>query len=268
MLGILRWIITKIAAYWDAVSAIAAWLFTLAGGVLTGWAAYAAGLFSAYAPFSWVVCGISGALVVAAIFWLVAKASYWIVQAKWAKVWNSPGDGVNPMDDSFSRKRIKINDFVSPAHGLIENKVFDRCELIGPALVLLNGGQMHSPQLLDCNFVCCKDNVPVFNAIVLKDSSLINCKLYRMTFLISESSTGILPAVSWMSRTPAEFGLPVPWVRTNGPAHSTNRAATEPGHNMKQSHKVSRFDQLLQAMVTQPVPSGKPATRSSNIKSG
>lgn len=213
MLGILRWVAKQIGTYWDALSAIFGWVLPIAGGVMTGWAAWATGIFSTYAPLSWVVVGVAGAGICALIFWIASKATFWLAQAKWARTWGSPGDGVNPLDDNFVRKRIKINDFVSPAHQIIEGKVFDRCELIGPTLVLLHQNvNFQYPQMLDCNFVCCKENFIVYNATILKDCNLFNCKLYRITFLITESAVGsVPPGILWLSRTPSEFNMPVPW---------------------------------------------------------
>ena len=131
-------------------------------------------------------------------------------------MWNSPGDGVNPLDDNFVRKRIRISDFVSPVHQLIEEKVFDRCEIIGPAMVII-GSNMHNPQFLDTNFVCVKDGFPVFNAIEVRNCSFINCKFYRLTVIVPESGVSLLPSVPFLSRTPAEFNLPVPWTQQARP---------------------------------------------------
>jgi hypothetical protein len=213
MVSLLRWIIAKLSSHWDMVTWVVGWLWTLGGGAMTGWAARASGILSQWAPLSWVIAGIGGAAVCAVVWWVITKAQYALAQAKWIRTWSSPGDGVNPMDDSFTRKRIKINDFVSPVHKVIDGKVFDRCELIGPTLVLLQDVNLHSPLMIDCNFICCKDNVQVTNVVVLKNVNLINCKLYGFTFLVPETATDGFTAigVKWLARTPKEFNAPVPW---------------------------------------------------------
>lgn len=178
--------------------------------------------FSSYAPFSWLIAGLAGALICSVIAFLSTKSLFWFAQAKWARMWSRPSDNVNPLDDSFVRRRILINDFVSPAHWIIESKNFDRCELIGPTLVLLNNVHLHSPQMFDCNFVACKDNYPAHNIVVLKDVNLINCRLYRLTFLVPETAVATFSAfrVPWLSREPSEFNQPTPWPKSLIPNHA------------------------------------------------
>ncbi len=211
MFWLFRWVASRAAQNWDLVTWAAGTLWTLFGGTMTGWAAFIANPFPAYAPLSWVVAGLIGAAFSAFIFWLVARSQHWLARAKWTRTFSSPGDGVNPMDDNFIRKRIKINDFVSPAHAVIQGKTFDRCELFGPSTVMFGNGAMVGPQMYDCNFICIKNGVTIHNAIQFDQCSLINCKVYRCNVLVSENDVNSVPPVPWLSRTPTEFNFPVPW---------------------------------------------------------
>jgi hypothetical protein len=44
MLAIGRWIIKQIGTYWDIFSTVGGWIWTIAGAVVTAWAAWAADL--------------------------------------------------------------------------------------------------------------------------------------------------------------------------------------------------------------------------------
>lgn len=210
-MSLLRWLFGKTTSNWDLVTWLAGSVWTLVGGVVIGWAAWAAGIFSHYAPFSWAAAGLIGTIIAAFVFWLIAKGYFWYTQARWARMASSPGDGVNPLDDNFLRKRIKIGDFTSRVNPLIEHKTFDRCELIGPALVLAQGVSFVRSGFTGCNFMCCKDNFPIFGATILKDSNIINSKLFEITFVVPESQVDKmigLPSEIWLSRIPSEFNQP------------------------------------------------------------
>src|SRR4051794_9105578 len=211
MLGILRWIGGKLFGHWDFVAWIAGSAWMLIGAAVTGWATWAAGIFAQYAPFSWVMAGLVGAVLNAFIFWIVARGYFWYAQARWTKMMASPGEGVNPLDENFVRRRIKIGDLVSRVNPVIENKTFDRCELVGPALVILEGVNLMRSSFMGCNLMCCKDNFPVFAAVVLRNTSIINSKIFEITFIVPESRVDDmkgLPNGFWLSRIPDEFGLP------------------------------------------------------------
>lgn len=211
MLGLFRWIAKMAADHWDWVSWFFGWLWTLGGGVVTGWATWATGFFSAYAPLSWVAAGLIGAAVSGFTFWVVQKGRTISIQNALQKKWNSPGDGVNPLEDNFVRRRIMLNDFVSPANPIVEGKTFDRCEIVGPALALADSN-FHNAALYDCNLVCVKDGITAYGIIVLRNNSFLNCKFYRISFLVPETAVErFFPGGPYMTRKPSEFNLPVPW---------------------------------------------------------
>ncbi len=54
-----------------AIALVVSVLWTLAGGVVTAWATWAASIFSQYAPFSWVCAGLLGGLVASGILALI-----------------------------------------------------------------------------------------------------------------------------------------------------------------------------------------------------
>ncbi len=189
MVGLLRWIASKVSQHWEAVSWAAGVIWSAIGGGVMAWAAYATNMFAAYAPASWVGAGFLGCLVSAAIFWLVARSQHWLAQAKWTRTFASPGDGINPLDDNFVRKRIKINDFVSPAHAWVQGKTFDRCELIGPSPVMFDRGNIVNPLFFDCNFICVKNNVTIHNAIKFEGCSFIGCRIYKCEIFVPVSAS-------------------------------------------------------------------------------
>lgn len=207
MWGIIKFAAAKVGAHWDFISSVFGWAWTIGGGALTGWAAWAADIFPAYAPFSWISAGVVGALLFSIILWIYYRVKLIIIMSDLMGRWKKPGDGVNPLDDTFTKRRISVADLTSPMSRIIEGKTFDRCELIGPVTIVLHGANMHNPQFFDSNFVCVKENFPVHHITVLKNCAFINCKMFGFTLMVPESATGMLPGVQWVSQIPSEFSL-------------------------------------------------------------
>lgn len=67
-MSLLRWLFGKTTSNWDLVTWLAGSVWTLVGGVVIGWAAWAAGIFSHYAPFSWAAAGLIGTIIAAFVF--------------------------------------------------------------------------------------------------------------------------------------------------------------------------------------------------------
>jgi hypothetical protein len=105
----------------------------LASFGVSAWAAWAAEIFSKYAPLSWVLAGFVGAALWAFIRIMWAIAMRIRVRARYDANFLRHGSDFNPLDLTFERKRIYINDFVLPSHPLIEGKTFIDCDIIGPA---------------------------------------------------------------------------------------------------------------------------------------
>jgi hypothetical protein len=106
---------------------------------LPAWAVKSAQIFSQYAPLSWVVAGFVGVLL-----WSVTRLIWnWAYQIKIRAQYDARflerSGNYNPLDLTFEKKRIYLDDFALPSHTIINGKTFIQCEIIGPASVYFAG---------------------------------------------------------------------------------------------------------------------------------
>jgi hypothetical protein len=102
---------------------------------IPAWAAWSASIMSQYAPLSWVVAGFAGVLV-GAIARLIWNWAYQIkIRAQYDVKFLERSGNYNPLDLTFEKKRIFLDDFALPSHTVIQGKTFIQCEIIGPASV-------------------------------------------------------------------------------------------------------------------------------------
>jgi hypothetical protein len=144
--------------------------------------------FCAIRSFLLVLAGAAGMIlataIAVAIAWIRVKLTY----ARYIDRSVSPGDNVNPLDDSFNRKRIKLTSFVSPYRAIIQGKTFDQCELFGPAVVVLRGGiNMNFNEFHFCDFIAVRNNSAPVTGISFVNVTVLRSKLYGLTFLVPES---------------------------------------------------------------------------------
>jgi hypothetical protein len=133
MLKTLQTLIDKLASH--------ATLWPLLGGsimtALAGWATYATELFRAYAPFSWVCAAFLGVLIWVLSYAIWAWARLWTINGAIKQDFYKSSDRINPMDITFTQRRINIYDLVSPIDQSIKGKTFIDCEFIGPANIFI-----------------------------------------------------------------------------------------------------------------------------------
>jgi len=209
MFGIIRWIAAKIANYWDFASWLAAWLWTIGGGVLTGWAASAANLFPQYAPFSWVLAGLLGALIAGVAAMCVGWLRYAIVKATAVAKWRDQVDNINPLDAAFHSKRIFWQDLAHPISRKIERKRFTECDLLGPAnIVMMGTGVVYGAHLNDCDIVVAKTDAVLFNVIILEDVEIIGGSIWRCTIFIPPQMVPTLRQQAGLNRFVTLTGVP------------------------------------------------------------
>jgi hypothetical protein len=173
---------------------------------LPAWAVKSGQIFSQYAPLSWVVAGFAGVLL-----WSIARLIWnWGYQIKIraqydAKFLERSGN-YNPLDLTFEKKRIYLDDFALPSHTIIQGKTFIQCEIIGPASVYFAG----SNNALDIR-------VPVIDGVWLHPDARYNagfqfhncifrdCSFQRITMFASIENFEIWkknPSVNWIGIPP------------------------------------------------------------------
>jgi hypothetical protein len=188
---------------------------------LPAWAAWAADIFSQYTPLSWVVAGFCGVFSWA-IIRLIWNWAYRIrIQAAYDARFVEHGGNFNPLDATFERRRIFVNDFVLPSHLIIENKTFIDCDIIGPANIYFYVGNQMSPMRApQIDGVCLDPSKKFFNGFIFTNCIFRNCSFQRITLFVSQPTYEEWkqnPLLNWISPPPPPLlPLQVPTKITEG----------------------------------------------------
>jgi hypothetical protein len=167
---------------------------TAGTGLASGWAAYLTEPLAAYAPLSWAASAIFGAVLFIFAFAIWARARLWVQQRELNKSYLRTVSEINPFDDVFHRRSIRIMDFKRPIPENIKNKTFVECDMMGPAIVILNGiTTLNGGGMFGCDFVKVKANHPISNAIAFENISMRNSRIFNVTFLIPEYMVPQMP---------------------------------------------------------------------------
>jgi hypothetical protein len=175
---------------------------------LPAWATWAAGIFSQYAPLSWVVAGFAGLVCWSLYQLLRAWALRIIVNAKYDARFIERGQNYNPLELTFERKRIYLDDFSLPSHTVIEGKTFIDCDIIGPATIHFksnNLAQPLRPPILDAIWL--HPAAKFTNGFTFDSCIFRNCSFQRITMLASVENFSAWkghPNVNWISLPPTD----------------------------------------------------------------
>jgi len=100
-------------------------------GVLVGWSVAVSELFKSAAPASYVGAGLLAWFMAVIGIWLLSLARSRNQITKFREnIFNF--SRINPLAPRFVTERIRMVDLSPPIGGIIENKTFEDCEIIGP----------------------------------------------------------------------------------------------------------------------------------------
>jgi hypothetical protein len=180
---------------WAIKAAIA-----LSAFAIPAWAARAANILGEYAPFSWVAIGILGALALAGAYALWGWGRQRHRRASYDKRMLQRGSYVDPLEKTFERRRIFLNEFALPSHPLIEDKTFIDCEIIGPANIILDtGNRVDEPRFPLCDTVLMSAPARPFNGYAFRRCAFRGCSFQRITFLIPAHEYEMARGVDWLN---------------------------------------------------------------------
>lgn len=171
------------------------------------YAAWTTDWLSAWGPIAWVACGFAGVLCFVTALLLWSRYRLNAESARIAATQNAVSDTINPLLDNFDRKRIRLQQMASVIDRTIDQKTFDRCELLGPICVVIKDGiTMQDNQLHGCNFVVVRTGVPINNAIALRRCTIQRSKLHGITFLMPAAAvpTAGLAGANWITDLPTQ----------------------------------------------------------------
>lgn len=184
-------------------------LITVVGA--TAWGTWAASIFSQYAPLSWIAAGIAGAAV-----WTVIRL-VWVwgykikIRAQYDAKFIEHGGTFNPLDLTFERQRIYLNDFALPSFPLIEGKTFIECEIIGPAIVYFKSSNLAVPiKPPKVDAVWLNPTAQMANHFTFDNCIFRNCSFQRITLFASIENFYLWkdnPNINWLSIAPSQTDL-------------------------------------------------------------
>jgi hypothetical protein len=172
----------------------------LASATLPAWAVGSMNIFSAYAPLSWVLAGMIGFLLFCLGFTLYAVAKHKVVRSRYDAKALEAGGGANPLERTFQKKRIFLNQFCMPSNPYVHDKTFIDCEIIGPANIYLAGNNNISDVLLPkCDAVVLSQPVMPLNAYGFTSCTFQRCSFQRVTFLVSRKEYDMSKGQWWLN---------------------------------------------------------------------
>lgn len=153
---------------------------------LPAWAAKVTGVFAQYAPLSWVVAGFLGLGFGAISMRIYASAKHAMVRAAYDRKLLAQGGEIDPLERTFERRRIYLNEFCLPSHPYIEGKTFIDCEIIGPAnIILLHGNSVTEQRQPVCDAMVIAQGEDPRNGYGFRDCIFRGCSFQRITFMFS-----------------------------------------------------------------------------------
>ncbi|MGV2183647.1 hypothetical protein [Rhizobium rhizogenes] len=164
----------------------------------TAWVSYLTLFMSSYSPLSWVAAGLFGLLIVSLVCWLGTQAYSKLLIAK-----RTAGiiaeTNVNPLDEKFDHKKIRLIDFYSPQYISHKNKDFRNCHLAGPGLVYFVGGlYAEGIEFRQVQVVIAKTNsakpIAVFGITVFENCKFVGGAFTELTMLMSKETYDSMPA--------------------------------------------------------------------------
>lgn len=160
-------------------------------------------------PFAWWVIS----LIAGFITYVTIVAGGWAMEAtrerrvkreiaeKLASV-----SALNPLEDRFFKKRLSLNDFADPFGLPLQKKVFEQCELIGPAIIVIIGCDYARNAHLNVEFAKIDDNKlkALPNKVILQGGAIRDCRIANVLFLVPNSGaaafdTGFDNQLPWIN---------------------------------------------------------------------
>lgn len=186
-------------------------MLTMAGSfALPAWAAIATDWLNAYGPIAWVASGFAGLILFVVALFIWAQFRVNTESARIVAKHRQDPDPLNPLADNFERKRIRLHDLASVIDRTVDQKTFDRCELIGPAcVVIVDSITMQDNHFYGCDFVICRNGAAINNAITLRRCTIQRSKLHGITFLIPRAAANNpgLAQANWITENPPQAQL-------------------------------------------------------------
>jgi hypothetical protein len=159
-------------------------LVLAAGGTTAGLLAKGTDIFRSLGYVASVGIGLSAALVMAVILYLVRLSALKAAEAEYTRAMASRMGSINPLLSSFTDLIIPIEDLRLPGRLLHANKQFRRCKFVGPGAIAIMGGTYISDGFYDTgDIIVLPDPVILTGIPLLQNCTVEQCEFYRVTVL-------------------------------------------------------------------------------------
>lgn len=187
--------VRKFAAFLDLFERAAHWwpvVVAVGSGGVVGWAAHATKWLNDYGPISWVIAALLGSMFVLGCYWLIATIRVKAALASYTTK-RSNAYSVNVLASVHDHERMNLTQFSHPYLRPTENVRFADCELMGPALVFLNGCTLKECRMEQCEVVILGQDVGSIGMTQFNFCSFLRCSFYRVTWLMHRKAYDDFP---------------------------------------------------------------------------
>ena len=179
-------------------------IILVASFTIPAWLASLSSTINAYGSIAWFAAGTLGALSVSIIWFLYSLARQYLGHSRLLDMRAIAPAAVNPLEMSFGSRAIKLIDAKDPIADCIVGKTFDRCDILGLAVVTVTGATafLHC-QMIDTDHVLIRPDAAIHNVIVLDGCTFNRCRVIGLSFLIPPIAANIIPpGVNWITQPP------------------------------------------------------------------
>lgn len=175
------------------------------GAVILGYLSMSVGWINKYGAFGWATTGLLAFVLISAGLALVGYGRHRWEMAKASRKWATDVDAINPLDNEFHKKRIKLADLRHPVRRQIEGKKFTDCQLMGPTnLFLSHNMNLTNAAFLNCDLILTKNKAQIFNVTELTNCEIIGGEIVEATIYVHPSvfqSFKDMPGVRFVNQT-------------------------------------------------------------------
>jgi len=163
----------------------------VSGFVGPAWATYVTPAMQEYSPISWVAAGFAGlaAVTIILVGWAFIYSTFSLARRTAQIIEKS---GVNPLDERFDRKNIRLLDFYRPQYVPHKDKDFRNCEVTGPGLVYFTGVTFDHCKYRHVQIVVVGEGNR-WGMTVFENAKFLNCDILNITMMMSKAAYETLP---------------------------------------------------------------------------
>jgi hypothetical protein len=190
------------------------WQFIVPAGAfaLPAWGSRVAGVFSEYAPVSWIAAGFLGLFAYTLCAALYGYAQSRLVRSKYDSKFLAETGGVDPLAKVFEGKRIFLNDFILPSNPIVDGKTFVDCEIVGPANMFLQvGNAINNVRSEKVDAIALDGKTPFLNGFIFRNCTFRGCTLLRVSLFftpVEATANAHVEWLNWISPLPSQAELP------------------------------------------------------------